>query len=109
MNPDGSGTWTRYDPAAVKFRVLYMTGPSVAEVTRRDTFDAKTGELLESMTDFAYNRAKCADLPEPRPRALRTVFHFTKTKAETPPCASSRLVSGGPREPTRVLRLAEYL
>ena len=42
INPDGSGTWTRYDPKAVRYRNLWKPGPARHEVTERTTYDATT-------------------------------------------------------------------
>ena len=61
-----------------------MAGPKEYEVTKRETFDTKSGELLNTTHDFAACKLKCEDLPSPRPRSLRTVFHFNRTPANAP-------------------------
>ena len=96
MNSDGSGTWTRYDHCAVRFRPLWKSGPARAEITRRETFCAKTGEAINPpMLDFPTNRDLSACLPLPGesgyrkepgpPRSIRTVFHFTRTESTNAP------------------------
>ena len=87
VNSDGSGTWTRHDSKATRCRSLQKAGPSRHEVGLRETFDAESNELLHTLTDYA--NAKCLDqeLPSPRPRAVRTVFHFNRTTSTIPPDA----------------------
>ena len=83
---DGSGTWTRIDASATRFRSLYEAGPLKSEVTLRVTFDGKTGEMIGSpMRDYATSKAISESLPEPVPRPVRTVFHFDRTTREVPP------------------------
>ena len=87
-----------------------MTGPQPGEVTRRETFDAVSGQLLDVTHDYPSCRDKCADLPSPRPRPIRTVFHFLQTKAKVPQSsagghADATPATGGPR----VIRLADHL
>ena len=94
LESDGSGTWTRIDPSAVKFRDLWMAGPSKEEVTMRKTYDHATGELLGVTHKWLECRDKCADLPSPRPPPLRTEFHFSKTRAKIPPEAMPRGTCG---------------
>ena len=119
VNADGSGTWTRVDSSAVKFRTLYMAGPKLSEITKRETYDATSGELLDTTRNFANCKFPCEDLPEPRPRALRTVFYFDKTEVHVP---ASALTSAEPTShdgacghgtatpaPIFVLRLSEWL
>ena len=89
MNSDGSGTWTRFDASATRFRDLYLSGPSRAEVTYRETFDREDGQLIDVTRNFASCKDRCPLLPEPAPRSLRTVFHFASTKAAVPPDAQS--------------------
>ena len=79
LNPDGSGTWTRYDTTD-KGRTLRKGGPLRQEVHLRETFCAETGQLLESLP--AFSSASRVDLPldeERTPRPVRTVFHFLST------------------------------
>ena len=119
LNADGSGSWTRIDPAAVKFRTLYMAGPHLSEITRRETWDTTTGELIDTTRNFATCKMPCEDLPEPRPRALRTVFYFDHTKANVPASAYSDVADQGPDKacghasatpaPVFVLRLCDWL
>ena len=84
IHADGSGTWTRRDPAAVRCRTLYRSGPARNEVHTRETFDANTNELLNTTTNFAYAKVVDQELPDPKPRAVRTVFHFASTQANVP-------------------------
>ena len=119
LNADGSGTWTRIDTAAVKFRTLYMAGPKLSEITKRETWDATTGELLDTTRNFATCKAPCEDLPEPRPRALRTVFHFERTSANVPASAHVEAANqsldkacghaSATPAPVFVLRLSDWL
>ena len=87
MNPDGSGSWSRPDAAASRYRTLYLSGPSVDEVTYRETFCGKSGDLIDVTRDYPGCRDKGAPLPPPVPRSVRTVFHFMRTKAVIPPDA----------------------
>ena len=84
LSPNGSGTWTRYDRSAVRCRTLYRSGPSRHEVHTRETFDADTGELLDTTREFATAKVIDQELPSPKPRALRSVFHFDATNAVVP-------------------------
>ena len=88
MRPDGSGTWTRLDAAASRYRTLYLSGPSVSEITSRETFCGKSGDLIDVTRDYPGCRDKSAPLPPPVPRSIRTVFHFARTNAVIPPDAS---------------------
>ena len=69
-----------------------MSGPSRAEVLYRETFDRESGELIGTTRDYANCRDRCALLPEPTPRALRTVFYFASTTAAVPQDAQPSLV-----------------
>ena len=84
LRADGSGTWTREDPSAIRFRDLFMSGPKACEVLHRETFDGDTGELLDITRNWGFCKLKCADLPPPIPRRLRSVFHFAHTDAQVP-------------------------
>ena len=48
-NPDGSGTWTRADYGARRFRATLTDGPDWKYVTRRVTVDADSGEVIEDL------------------------------------------------------------
>ena len=85
LNPDGSGTWTRIDPAAMRLCDLRLSGPARSEVTFRQTFDRETGDLLDTTLNFAACTDRCPPLVPPGPRAIRSVFHFLSTKAHIPP------------------------
>ena len=87
VRPDGSGTWTRHDNSATRLRTLYRSGPARHEVHTRDTFDAQTGQHLDTTRNFATAKIIDAELPSPRPRALRTVFSFDRTSSTIPPDA----------------------
>ena len=80
----GSGTWTRLDSSATRCRPLWKTGPAQHEVYRRDTFDAESGALLDTLMDYASAKSFDKELPPPVPRSLRTVFHFRRTAANIP-------------------------
>ena len=82
---DGSGEWTRLDPIATKFRSLLGAGPLRSEVVCRTTYDAKSGDVLETMTDYSSAKFLNEPLPKPVPRSLRTVFAFDRTTKEVPP------------------------
>ena len=82
--PDGSGTWTRHDRAAVRCRTLYRSGPARHEVHTRHTFDSSTGEHLDTTKSFATAKIIDQELPSPRPRPLRSVFVFDSTQAPLP-------------------------
>ena len=84
VRADGSGTWTRMDSKATRCRTVYRSGPAKYEVFLRETFDATSGALLESTPNFAAAKVLDALLPEPAPRAVRTVFHFASTSACIP-------------------------
>ena len=72
----------------MRFRTLYRSGPSRAEVTSRVTYDANSGETLgQPMKDYSTNSDLSALLPSPRPCSLRTFFFFEKTTATLPPDA----------------------
>ena len=73
----------------MRFRDLYLCGPSQSEVTHRETYMAETDELIDVTSNFATCKDKCAWLPPPIPRSLRTVFHFKSTSKAVPPDASS--------------------
>ena len=86
FNSDGSGTWTRVDMNASRFRSLYEAGPLRSEVTMRTTYDVKTGEMIGSpMRDYATSKSISEPLPEPVPRSVRTVFSFDRTVREVAP------------------------
>ena len=51
------------------------------------TFDAVSGEQLDVLTNYPMAKVLDAEVPSPRPRALRTVFHFARTSASLPPDA----------------------
>ena len=51
------------------------------------TFDAVSGEQLDVLPNYAMAKVLDAEVPSPRPRALRTVFHFARTQASLPPDA----------------------
>ena len=87
LNPDGSGTWTRLDQSAERFRDLWLSGPQRQEVTHRETYCAKTKELLDVTRDWPYCKTRCEPLPPPSPRSLRTVFYFDHTSKAVPPDA----------------------
>ena len=93
MNPDGSGTWTRYDRAATRLKTLYGSGPKAFEVHLRETFDANTGELVNVTHDFASSRDPCPPLVPEEPRSLKTVFHFRRTSVVIPPDATTSKTS----------------
>ena len=83
---NGSGTWTRVDPNAMRYRPLLRAGPTREEVTCRRTYDARTGdELGEPMKDYARAKFLAEPLPDPVPRPIRTVFHFDQTSVVVPP------------------------
>ena len=85
LKPDGSGTWTRIDRTATRYRTLYRSGPARSEVVLRETFDANSGEMLGTpMRDYSTAKELNAELPEPTPRHIRTVFHFRHTAARIP-------------------------
>ena len=85
LNADGSGFWSRIDSSATRFRQLRPLGPRREEVTKRVTWDLRTGEMIGSpMYDYATSRALAEELPLPRPRSIRTEFHFDRTKANVP-------------------------
>ena len=84
INPDGSGTWTRVDRNQHLCRELFRSGPTRAEVHTRITLDDDTGETLDVTRDYANCRKRDAPLPEPCPRNIRTVFHFTRTAQHVP-------------------------
>ena len=88
VNPDGSGTWTREDKSAVRYRTLYKSGPSKSEVHTRVTFDGVTGDQLDVTERFDTCKVIDAEVPPPTPRALKTVFHFDRTAATIPPDAT---------------------
>ena len=83
---DGSGTWSRVDTNAFRYRSLYEAGPLRSEVTKRETFDEKTGEMLGvPMLDYATSKVISEPLPDPVPRSVRTVFHFDRTARDVAP------------------------
>ena len=84
INPDGSGTWTRVDRNQHLCRELFRSGPTRAEVHTRITLDDDIGETLDVTRDYANCRKRDAQLPEPCPRNIRTVFHFTRTAQHIP-------------------------
>ena len=80
INSDGSGYWSRLDSSAVRFRPLRPCGPKREEVVKRVTWDTRTGEMVGSpMLDYATSSSLAAELPEPRPRSIRTEFHFLRS------------------------------
>ena len=86
FDSDGSGTWTRLDPSARRFRTLWQTGPNRHEVTCRTTFDANTGDIIGApMFDYATAKFLNEPLPEPVPRSIRSVFAFDHTEKKVPP------------------------
>ena len=95
LHPDGSGTWTRHDRSAVRYRTVFKSGPAKHEIHTRTTYDADTGEELNITKNFDVCKSIDAELPSPRPRALRTVFSFNRTAATIPPDA---VVHKDPRE-----------
>ena len=91
FRPDGSGTWTRVDPAAVRYRPLLLAGPLRSEVMSRTTIDTRTNEMVGPvMRDYATSKNLCDELPEPRPRSIRTVFSFDSTSVDVPPECRNR-------------------
>ena len=83
---DGSGTWSRIDASAHRFRSLYEAGPLRTEVTRRETFDERTGDMIGApMLDYATSKTINELLPDPVPRSIRTVFHFASTVRDVAP------------------------
>ena len=83
---DGSGTWSRVDTNAFRYRSLYEAGPLRSEVTRRETFDEKTGEMLGApMLDYSTSKTISEPLPDPVPRSVRTGFYFDRTVREVAP------------------------
>ena len=86
IRSDGSGTWTRIDASATRFRPLLRAGPLREEVVCRRTFDHGTGEELGApMRDYATAKLLNEPLPDPVPRPVRTVFHFNSTSVVAPP------------------------
>ena len=90
FNPDGSGEWTRMDKGATRFSTLWSTGPARQEVYERLTYDANTGELLETMKRFDTAKLLNEELPPPVPRDIKSVFRFKSTAKNVQ--ASSRQV-----------------
>ena len=101
--PDGGAeirTWERIDVTPRKcFLTTKGDGPAWDQVVRRETFDLITNKLIlsEEVTDKnrGDNRRWHLPLPEPNPRATRTVLHYKhyavpppaveKPKAPSPP------------------------
>ena len=101
IKADGSGTWTRLDPKAVRCRTLYRSGPARHEVHLRETFDDATGRLIESTKNFATAKVIDQEIPSPRPRALRTVFHFAQTQQVIPHDAERESTEGPASKPAQ--------
>ena len=87
FNEDGSGTWSRWDRGATRFSTLYSSGPSRQEVHRRETFDASSGELIGVLDKFDVAKNLNDELPSPRPRDIKSVFHFKNTAKVVPNAA----------------------
>ena len=86
LRRDGSGTWSRCDASALRYRTLYEAGPLRSEVTKRETFDSRTGEMLGApMLDYPTSKALSEPLPEPVPRPIRTVFSFDRMSRDVAP------------------------
>ena len=98
LNEDGSGTWTRFDASASRYRDLWLAGPNRNEVTHRVTYCAKTGEKLDETQEYAFCRKRCEELPELVPRPIYTVFYF---KATTKPIPSEAMVKDPSHEPEK--------
>ena len=82
---DGSGTWTRVVPSATSFTPLGPAGPNRDEVVSRSTFCALTGEPIGSvMLDYSSTKFPAEPLPEPAPRATKTIFAFDRTSKHVP-------------------------
>ena len=84
LNQDGSGEWVRWDRAASRFSTLWSTGPARQEVQERLTYDANTGELLETLKRFDVAKNLNEPLPAPVPRDIKTVFRFKSTSKRIP-------------------------
>ena len=86
FRPDGSGRWFRVDACATSYRPVLRAGPLQSEVTSRTTIDMTTGEQVGPiMRDYATAKFHCEPLPEPTPRAIRTIFTFDYTSVDVPP------------------------
>ena len=90
FNPDGSGTFTRYETAAKRLRVPYKIGPDLDEIHTRETYDANTKELIDVTHRFDQTKIRDVELPPPVPRATRTVFHFASLPRQLPPEAQAQ-------------------
>ena len=44
-----------------------------------------SGRIFNVMHDYATTKCPCEPLPEPVPRAIRTVFEFSRTDVDVPP------------------------
>ena len=100
-----------------------MQGPPPHEVTRRETYDDHSGDLIGVTEDWPNCRYKAEELPRPHPRRLRTVFYFDHTEKDIPrhragkpaaPACSMQLHRASPRglcsggdASKRTLRLTE--
>ena len=86
FRPNGSGTWTRVVPSATTYTPLGLAGPYREEVVSRTTYCAITGMPIGPvMLDYATTRFTAEPLPEPTPRAIRTVLAFHRTAKHVPP------------------------
>ena len=86
FNADGSGSWTRVDTSASRYRPLRPSGPKREEVICRETWDVRTGEMVgQPMLNYGTATDLSAELPPPVPRHIRTVFYFRQTTAKVPP------------------------
>ena len=94
VNPDGSGTWTRWDNKASRCSTLWKTGPARHEVVERVTYDAKTGEVLHTLPRFDTAKELHTELPPPTPRDIRSVFRFRRTAANIPGTARKAEAAG---------------
>ena len=74
---------------------MWRSGPATHEITQRVTYDAKSGEVLDVEDDYVGLKLKSEKLPEPTPRAIRTVFHFKSTSANIPSTVQGPAVKEG--------------
>ena len=93
VHPDGSGTWTRWDRGATRFSTLFSAGPLRQEVYERVTYDSQTGEEIGRLARFNVAKNINDELPSPRPRDIRSVFHFKASSKATPGVANSSVAA----------------
>ena len=83
----------------MRYRDLYLSGPSLSEVTHRETFMKGEDVPFDITLNYSQCKNRCDWLPPPIPRSLRTVFHFKKTRAAVPTDASPPTGPGAASEP----------